>query len=162
MSNVTKSRIKSNDSVKIADQKTEDVDISASETESIDDTNEPKKFNNTGKRVKAVIFAKERQEIVKKLFKILEVTNKNMSFDVTLLDNDLEKQKKIMDMKPEILNYFNRGAGTYKGHGSEKKQYLSMIKSVLKQMNYKLENIYLINASNKNIKNKIIRIIPPK
>jgi hypothetical protein len=77
-------------------------------------------------RLKSELYQKEQDEIVDKIIKILELDKDNC---ITLyeLDNDKEKQKKIMELSIPIRNFF-----TYTGIAgvkeTMKRQWLSIIK----------------------------------
>jgi len=90
-------------------------------------------------RLKKELYKKEQGEIINKIIYIMGLDDDN---SVTLyeLDNNEEKQKKIMDLIPEIRKYFSLSTiqGISEPHKC-KRPYLSIIRQVTKykyKMNY--------------------------
>jgi len=84
-------------------------------------------------RPKSELYPKEQEEIIQKIIDILELDEQN---SVTLheLDNNQEKQQKILDLLPDIRKYF-----TYSSNGvlmypdKSRRVYLTIIKQITTQ-----------------------------
>lgn len=87
-------------------------------------------------RLKSELYKKEQEEIVDQIIEILNLDNEH-SITLYALDNDEEKQKKIMDLSINIRKYF-----TYTSIIGVKKKlkrpWLSIIKNVCK-LKYRIE-----------------------
>jgi hypothetical protein len=80
-------------------------------------------------------FYEEREEILNKILKILEL-DENRSFTLYELDNNKEKQEKILEMKTEIAKYFITGnIFAYKKQNC-KRPYMGIIRGIFKQQDY--------------------------
>jgi len=78
----------------------------------------------------------EREDICKKLIDILKLDTNN-SFLLYDLDNDVEKQTAILNMKDEIQKCFACSTiSSFKPNFECKRPYLNIIKSILRQQNY--------------------------
>ena len=81
-------------------------------------------------------YQNEREDICKKLISIIEL-DENKSFLLCDLDNDLEKQKQIIDMKEDIQNVFACSTiSAFKPNFECKRPYLNIVRSILRQQNY--------------------------
>ena len=89
-------------------------------------------------RLKSELYKKEQEEIVDKIIDILELDEDNQ---ITLheLDNDEDKQKKILDMIPNMRKYFafNKVKAIAEPKKS-KRPWLAMIRQLTK-LKYKME-----------------------
>ena len=82
----------------------------------------------------------EREEVCKKLIDIIEL-DANNTFLLCELDNDIEKQTKILEMKEEIQKVFECSTiSSFKPNFECKRPYLNIIRSILRKQNYKVEN----------------------
>jgi len=104
---------------------------------------------------KSVLYKDEQENLADRIIEILELDNDN-SITLYELDNDLEKQKKIMDLAPEIRTFF-----TYTcimGVKQDlKRSWLSIIKHVTK-VKYKLiSSEYRLKLEGKKEKVKTVR-----
>jgi len=99
----------------------------------------------------------EREEICKKLIIILNLTE-NKTFLLSDLDNDIEKQNKILDMKNEIQQYFAVSTiSSFKPNFVCKRPYLNIIRSILRMQNYEFNgNDYWQKFDNGLLKRTII------
>jgi hypothetical protein len=78
----------------------------------------------------------EREDICKRLISILKLDDNN-SFLLCDLDEDTEKQNKIMDMKEEIHKYFACSTiSSFKPNFECKRPYLNIVRSILRQQGY--------------------------
>ncbi len=103
----------------------------------------------------------EREEICNKIITILDLKEDN-TFLLCELDEDIEKQNKIMDLKEEIQKYFACSTiSSFKPNFDCKRPYLNIIRSILRKQNYNfIGNDYTIKINNipkKTIKYVIFR-----
>jgi hypothetical protein len=85
-------------------------------------------------------YQEEREKICTTLISIIELDNDN-SFLLCELDDDKEKQEKILKMKEEIQNYFACSTiSSFKPNFECKRPYLNIIRSILRQQKYIIEN----------------------
>jgi len=102
--------------------------------------------NINGEEVKFIKFKHlkykdERLQILNNIYKLLEIDEKNKVFKSHLIDADENIQKQILDMSDDISKYFKvAGWPAYKNFNTERR-YLSIIKSILKDMNIKFTSI---------------------
>ena len=83
-------------------------------------------------RLKSELYKKEQEEICDKIVEILDLSETNT---ITLyeLDNDKEKQKKIIELIPEIRKYFSFNSMKAVGEPHRiKRPWLSIIKQITK------------------------------
>ena len=104
----------------------------------------------------------EREEICNKILTILDLKD-DKSFLLCELDEDVEKQNKILDLKEEIKKYFACSTiSSFKPNFECKRPYLNIVRSILRQQQYIIEiNDYCIKYENglirKTMKYKIFR-----
>ena len=72
------------------------------------------------KKTKSEKYIKERLEILKKIFSLLYINEKNNTFYLSDLDKNESLQKGILELETEIKNYF--ASSTWSG--SKKKIYI--------------------------------------
>ena len=85
-----------------------------------------------------LLFTEEKEAIASKLYDILELENNY--FLLCHLDEDQDKQEKIMNLVPEIERYFKSRDLSFlhvKCH-IKRRPYLSIIRGVFKNCNYKI------------------------
>lgn len=87
---------------------------------------------------KKIMYQKERLEILHKLNSILGITETHKSFALITLDNNPEMQKQINDLGVDVKKYFKCADWTYFCR-NVKKKYLSLVKSIYKDMGYEIE-----------------------
>ena len=81
-------------------------------------------------------YQKEREEVCKKIIDILQLYE-DKTFLLYELDNDIEKQNKIMNLKEEIQKYFACSTiSSFKPNFECKRPYLNIIRGILRQQNY--------------------------
>ena len=91
-------------------------------------------------------YQKEREELCNKLINILQLDREN-SFLLHELDNNIEKQNAIMSMKDEIQRVFACSTiSSFRPNFECKRPYLNIVKSILRKQGY------LFNGSNYQIK----------
>jgi hypothetical protein len=79
----------------------------------------------------------EREEICKKLLDILKLDD-NQSFLLCELDNDVEKQTAILNMKEEIQKCFACSEiSSFKPNFDCKRPYLNIVRGILRKDGYK-------------------------
>ena len=103
----------------------------------------------------------EREEICNKIITILNLKEDN-TFLLCELDEDLEKQNKILELKEEIQQYFACSTiSSFKPNFDCKRPYLNIIRSILRKQNYNfIGNDYTIKINSipkKTIKYLIFR-----
>ena len=80
----------------------------------------------------------ERNEVLKKLFDILNINNINNTFSLRYIDNNIELQQQILELIPNIKNYFicSKWSCFNQKLLKSERLYLSIIKNLMKNMNY--------------------------
>jgi len=106
-------------------------------------------------------FQNEREDICNKIITILQLKEDN-TFLLYDLDEDIEKQNKIMELKDDIQKYFACSTiSSFKPNFECKRPYLNIIRSILRKQNYNfIGNDYTIKINNnpkKTIKYIIFR-----
>ena len=103
-------------------------------------------------------YQSEREDICNKLINILKLDDNN-SFLLCNLDEDMEKQNQIMEMKEEIQKYFACSTiSSFKPNFECKRPYLNSVRSILRQQKYNfIGNDYTIKIN--NVPKKTIRYI---
>ena len=103
-------------------------------------------------------YQKEREEICNKIITILDLKEDN-SILLCELDEDVEKQNKILELKEEIQKYFACSTiSSFKPNFECKRPYLNIIRSILRKQNYNfVGNDYTIKIN--NIPKKTIKYI---
>ena len=97
----------------------------------------PKKIDN---------YDKERNELLERLLNILEIDEINNTLSINKIDKDIDKQNKILDLELEIKKYFYYSQWScFKSTFKPKRRWLSIIKNLMKAMNYKIEPYYFRN-----------------
>ena len=104
----------------------------------------------------------ERENICNRIINILCLKD-DKTFLLYDLDNDIEKQNKIIEMKEEIQQYFAcYTISSFKPNFECKRPYLNIIRGILKKQNYIIESgDYWLKHENgfmkRTIKYKIFR-----
>ena len=82
----------------------------------------------------------ERKEVLNKLLIILGINDENNTVSLKEMDNSIEKQNSIISLVPEIKKYFVCGKWSCFCTPIEiiDRYYLSILKYVLKNMNYNM------------------------
>lgn len=106
-------------------------------------------------------FHNEREQICEKLISIIELDNNN-SFLLSELDDNVDKQHKILEMKSEIQQYFACSTiSAFKPNFECKRPYLNILRSILRKQGYTfIGNDYttkVISIPRKTIKYYIFR-----
>ena len=103
-------------------------------------------------------YQNEREEICNKIITILELTEDN-TFLLCELDENIEKQNKLLELKEEIQKYFACSTiSSFKPNFECKRPYLNIIRSILRKQNYTfIGNDYTIKIN--NIPKKTIKYI---
>jgi predicted RNA-binding protein with RPS1 domain len=97
-------------------------------------------------------YTNERKEILQKILNILEITDKNNILSLKELDENNKKQKNIIDLEPDIKKYFLCSRWTYFSNKNRqfKRNYLSLIKAIMKDMNIKMVSSTLVKKNSDN------------
>jgi hypothetical protein len=78
----------------------------------------------------------EREAICNKIITILELKNDN-TFLLCELDDNIEKQNQILELKEEIKKYFACSTiSSFKPNFDCKRPYLNIVRSILRKQNY--------------------------
>jgi hypothetical protein len=95
----------------------------------------------------------ERIKILNNLFIILNIHEKNNTFSLKQLDNNKNQQSKILELTSDIKNYFicSRWSCFNKKLLNSNRLYLSIIKNLLKNMNYNILSVRKHLKDNNNI-----------
>ena len=107
-------------------------------------------------------YQNEREEICKTLITILNLDNEN-SFLLYELDDNVEKQNKILEMKEEIRKVFECSTiSSFKPNFECKRPYLNIVRSILRKQHYNIEITdfcikYENGLTRKTMKYKIFR-----
>lgn len=84
-------------------------------------------------------FHEERETICKTLLTILDLDDEN-SFLLFELDNNKEKQHKILEMKEQIRKVFECSTiSSFKPNFQCKRPYLNIVRSILRKQQYNIE-----------------------
>ena len=89
-------------------------------------------------KTKTELYTNERQIILNKIFEILNINDSNNTFFLKDLDNDEEKQNQILELESDIKKYYNCHLWACFVKINMKRKYLSIIKYVMKNMNYNM------------------------
>ena len=90
-------------------------------------------------KLKSLLYKQEQDELVNKIIDILELDNEN-SIILYNLDNDQNKQNKILELIPEIRKYYSFSTIIGASEPTKaKRPYLSIIKQITKSK-YKLNS----------------------
>ena len=102
-------------------------------------------------RLKSELYAKEQQDIIKKIVTILDLENKK-TYTLFELDNNREIQEKIMALIPEIRKYYSFNGMKAVGEPERiKRPWLSIIKHLLKPIYDINNNKYRMKIEGKEI-----------
>ena len=90
-------------------------------------------------KLKSLLYNQEQEEIINKIINILELDNDN-SIILYNLDNDHNKQNKILELIPEIRKYYSFSTIIGASEPDKaKRPYLSIIKQITKSK-YKINS----------------------
>ena len=89
-------------------------------------------------KTKTELYTEERQIILNKIFEILDINDENNNFFLKDLDNDEKKQNQILELEPDIKKVFVCGNWASFACPNVKRKVLSMIKNIMKAMNYNI------------------------
>lgn len=107
-------------------------------------------------RLKSELYKDEQNEICDKLIDILELDDDN-SITLYQLDNDKNKQQKILDLIPDIRKYFS--FGTICGASEPTKvqrPWMSIVRHISK-VKYKMISVNYYQRIDKNSRKKTMR-----
>ena len=81
-------------------------------------------------------YQNEREELCKKLIEMLQLDDNNC-FILYELDNNIEKQNKILELKTEIQKVFECSTiSSFKPNFECKRPYLNIVRSILRKQKY--------------------------
>jgi hypothetical protein len=81
-------------------------------------------------------FEQERKEILEKVFNLLDINQDNNKFLLGTLEHNIEKQNKIYEMESDIKKVFICSRWSCFLKSDMRRRYLSIIKYLLKEMDY--------------------------
>ena len=82
----------------------------------------------------------EREDICNRLISILEL-DENHYILLNVLENDTDKQTKILDMKDEIQKYFAVSClSPFKSNATCKRPYINILRGILRKQGYTFES----------------------
>lgn len=113
------------------------------------------KLKNLGGKPPKSRFVNERQVVLEKLLNILGVTEDNKFVYLYDLDHDIDKQNAILGLEEDIKKYFVYGTWSYFSKPKSKRPYVSLAKSVIKDMNIEITQI--IKTETRNNKRMTLR-----
>ena len=89
---------------------------------------------------KSLIYENQRNELINQLFKILNIDlDNNLNFFYLHdLDKNIDMQTQILNLEEDIKKYFVAGAWACFSHSDIKRKVLSIIRNIIKEMNYEL------------------------
>ena len=90
----------------------------------------------------------EREDICDRLISILEL-DENHSILLNALENDTDKQTKILEMKDEIQKYFAVSClSPFKPNATCKRPYINILRGILRKQGYTFEGSTIITSLN--------------
>ena len=87
---------------------------------------------------KELRFIKEREELLNKMLKILNINTVKNSFILYFLDKNNKIQEEIMKLKDDIKLYYSGSSCRGINKKDSKRPYMSIIRFILKENQYKL------------------------
>lgn len=128
--------------------------LDESTDDSIESTNSEQSQKKIHLKYKNKRFTKERNIILNNIYDIIGITETKKTFCAYDLDTNIELQNKILGLIDEISKYFSTSLWpSFRPGKPVSKRYLSIVKSVIKDMDIKLStcNIRFVNESKKRI-----------
>ena len=111
-------------------------------------------------RLKSELYKKEQEEIVNKIITILDLENNNV-INLCDLDSDINKQKQIMELIPEIRKYYSFNGIKAVGEPNKiKRPWLSIIKHLIKKKYNMVSLDYHFTENGKHIRTQKYQIVP--
>jgi len=105
-------------------------------------------------KLKSILYKKEQDEIINEIINILKLDDEN-SIILYNLDNDKEKQEKILKLIPNIRKYFSFSMIIGASEPTKaKRPYLSIIRQLTKSKYNMTSYDYRIKQKNKEIRTK--------
>ena len=104
----------------------------------MDIQNDKKKIVKQKVRNKAKIYLKERNEILKKVYNIIGITNEKKTFYSHEISESDETQKNLLELSDDILKYFTTSSWSiFKNSVDVENKSLSLIRSLFRDMDVK-------------------------
>ena len=126
----------------------------------VDKSDGETKKNLGGRPKKAILYKTERLTLFNKLNNILGITKDNKIFYIYDIKNNNNKQKEINDLVDDVKIYFKGKSNAIFTSDDIDKKWLSIIKIIYKEMNFKLIHSYkLITRNDKKIKSGYYTLI---
>ncbi len=111
------------------------------------DTNKEK--NMGGRTPKNEKYAEERKQVLNKILKILELTEKNDTFYVNDLESNDKKIEQIKNLVNDIKQYFPYSMWAYFSKPNLPYPYTSLVRSILRDMKIEFASVSVINNKTK-------------
>ena len=89
-------------------------------------------------KTKTELYTEERLNILNKIFEILDINENNNTFYLGDLDADENKQNQILELEIDIKKYFVCGSWACFANDNIKRKVLSIIKNLMKAMNFNI------------------------
>ena len=121
-----------------------------------DESSEDDNIIKTGRPNKAQLYKEQRNDVLMRLFNILNVEPDNNAF-FNLDDMNDDIQNEILELADDVKRYFIYSNWPYFKKGIENKTYLSLMKSILKDMGYSMKKCHNY-VTKKGIKEKQTKI----
>lgn len=99
--------------------------------------------NKGGRPNKDLKYAKERKMVLDNLLNILNVTKDNNIFYIDDLEKNNIQQQQILDLEEDVKKFFSCSTWTYFVRSDIDKKYISLTKSILKNMEISYSSVTL-------------------
>jgi hypothetical protein len=99
-------------------------------------------------KAKSFVYSEERNQICTQILNILNLDETTNTFLLHELDEDIDKQNKILALENDIRTYFRSASWRCFANDNVKRKVLSIIKNVLKDMNYDIIPKRIIRKNN--------------
>ena len=138
-----------------------DIYIMENSNDNINKTSKNKLVGKQKGSTKSDIYYTNRVQVIEALDKILCLTQDNRLICINDIDKDDKKISEIKALEKDIKKFFNYSSWSYFKY--DNKSYVSLLKSVYKDMNYTIVTISTSSTQNKKIcKTTILKIIKNK
>jgi len=87
-------------------------------------------------KLKSELFNDERNNIVQQIFDILQINDNNNTFLLHELDYNFDKQNQILLLENNVKKFFAVSSWACFYNKNVKRKFMSIIKNVLRDMNY--------------------------
>lgn len=97
-------------------------------------------------------FKDERKQLLQKILNILEINENNKMLSQKKLDEETNKHTQIIALVDDIKKYFTYSRWTYFSNKKRefKRDYLSLVRAIFKEMNVKMTSSTLVTKTDDN------------